>query len=279
MLHPLYDAGDGETFLPRESSSGHESSYHIIGYRTTPSIEAGRSPLVGRISNTYNEVTEATSDHPILPMEVVPVDIGVYAKNLELNSNAREYIQKRFRRLERHLKQISDAKIEVHRTSARAQADRIVAQMTLTANGYTLRGQESGLNVFAAVDSVTDVMDRQIRRYKGKVYGTARAKKSGRAGSGRSPVTLATMEAEASEDQRLSAVEDDAREDVVLPELGKVVRTKRFPMKPLTVEDAILEMELLSHDFFFFRNVETDEFNVVYRRHNGDYGVIEPVLV
>ena len=174
--------------------------------------------------------------------------------------------RKKFKRLERHLRSIFDAKLEVSRTSARSQKDRIVAQMTLTANGYTLRGQETGLNLFAAIDAVTDVIDRQIQRYKGKVYRTAQAKKSGRVATIRVADESATSEVEDELDEPLS------------PELGKAVRTKRFPMKPMTPEDAILEMELLSHGFFFFYNIDSNEYNVVYRRSDGDYGVIEPDL-
>ena len=190
------------------------------------------------------------------------MDVKIFSKNLEINPQTQDYIQKKFNRLERHLKRISDAKLEVSRTSARAQSERVVAQLTLTANGYTLRGQESGLNLFAAIDAVTDVMDRQIRKYKGKVYRSAQAKRAGKAGSGPGDGPLDTTDTEAEP------------EDIVLPEVGKAVRTKRFPMKPMTVEDAILEMELLSHDFFLFHNVDTSEYNVVYRRRDGDYGVI-----
>lgn len=136
--------------------------------------------------------------------------------------------------------------------------------MTLTSNGYTLRGQETGVNLFAAVDAVTDVLDRQIRRFKGKFYRTGRARKAGRA-------VLAQTDA-------LPTTSDDEPEDDLLIETGKVVRTKRFPMKPMDVEDAILQMELLDHDFFLFRNIDTNEYNVAYRRRNGDYGLIEPEL-
>ena len=108
------------------------------------------------------------------------MDIRISTKNFDLSPEAESYIQKKFGRLERHLKPISGARLEVTRTSARALADRMTAQMTLTVNGYTLRGQEKGVNLFAAIDSVTDVMDRQIRRFKGKVYKTHQARRSAR---------------------------------------------------------------------------------------------------
>ena len=194
------------------------------------------------------------------------MEITIYAKNLEVNAEARAYIQKKFQRLVRHLKLISSAKLEVSRTSARSSSDRTVAQMTIATNGFTLRGQETGPNLFAVVDAVTDVMDRQIRRYKGKVYRSSQSKKSARADAAR-------HEAPAGE------YEPTEDEGTLLTPFGTVVRTKRFQMKAMTVDDAVLEMELLSHDFFLFNNVETREFNVLYRRHDGDYGVIMPELV
>ena len=102
------------------------------------------------------------------------MDIQIQSRNVELNPEAHDYIRKKFDRLQRHLRRMSDAKIEVSRTSARAQADKIIVQMTVTAGGSTLRGQESGVNLFAAVDAVADVLDRQIRRLKGRVYRTPR---------------------------------------------------------------------------------------------------------
>lgn len=194
------------------------------------------------------------------------MDIQIYSKNLELNSEAKQYIQKKFSRLERHLRSITDAKLEVTQTSARSQVDRIVVQMTIRAGGTTLRGQESGLNLFAAVDTVTDAMDRQIQRFKGKAYRNAQARKAARNQAARDNVPVVAED-----------LEEDT-DDSFVTEFGKVVRTKRFPMKPMTVEEAIMEMELLSHDFFLFHNTETDEYNVVYRRLDGDYGVIQPAL-
>lgn len=196
------------------------------------------------------------------------MEIQVNSRNVELNPEAHAYIRKKFDRLQRHLRHMTDAKIEVSRTSARAQADKIIVQMTVTAGGSTLRGQESGVNLFAAVDSVADVLDRQIRRLKGRVYRSAQARKA----AGR-----AALEAEAAVDtETLDTIDEEDEE--LFEQLGRVVRTKRFAMKPMSVEDAAMQMELLSHDFFLFYNNASGEYNVVYRRSDGDYGVIEPEL-
>ena len=192
------------------------------------------------------------------------MNLEIYSKDVDLSADAEGYIRKKARRLERHLKAISATKVEVSRTSSRSQADRIVVQMTVDVGGYTLRGQESAPNLFGAVDAVTNVMDRQLQKYKGKMYRTAQSKK------------LAKVSAANS--NRTGAEESLAAEDEALLDVGKVVRTKRFSMRPMAVEDAIDQMELLNHGFFLFYNLDADEYNVVYRRSDGDYGLIEPEL-
>ena len=139
--------------------------------------------------------------------------------------------------------------------------------MTITTNSHTLRGEESGLNLFAAIDAVADVMDRQIRKYKGKAYRTEQAKKSAKASAIKAAGPMAALD------------EPDVVGGEDSEEFGVIVRTKRFRMRPMSVEEAITEMELLNHDFFVFYNAASDEYNVVYRRRGGDYGIIEPELV
>lgn len=194
------------------------------------------------------------------------MEMQILARNMKLSGRSEEYVQKKVARLERHLRERADAKLEISRTASRSETDRFVAQMTIAASGATLRGQESGLTLFAAVDAVADVMDKQIRRYKGRAYRTAQARRSARSQALRDDMGAMLEEI---------AADADA-EDEPIEELGKVVRVKRFAMKPMSVEDAIMEMELLDHDFFLFRNAETNTHNVVYRRTDGDYGVIEP---
>jgi len=193
--------------------------------------------------------------------EVVVVDLRIFTRNIELNSEAEQYIDKKLDRLNRHLRGSVDAKLELSRTTTRSEGEKVMAQMTISAAGSTLRGQEAGLNLFAAMDAVTDVMDRQIRRYK------TRVSKSNKRDSVRTPdpVSEGTID-----------LQNEIPEDAVVAEFGQVVRSKRFPMKPMAIEDAIVEMELLDHDFFLFQNIETEGFNVIYKRTDGDYGLIEP---
>ena len=128
-----------------------------------------------------------------------------------------------------------------------------------------LRGEERGANAVAAVDSVIDVMDRRIERYKGKVYKSKQVKKSGGA------VSIRTLEVPS-----VPPEDGSAPEEVIQSSHAGLVRVKRFPIKPMTVDDAAFQMELLGHDFFLFLNSETEDHNVLYRRHDGDYGLIQP---
>ena len=114
--------------------------------------------------------------------------------------------------------------------------------MTLNVSRYTLRGEGKGVNLFAAIDGVTDIKDRQIRRFKGKVYKSYQAWNSAKADRAR--VQASTTVQEVTADDKSPPFE----------ELGSVVRTKRFRVEPKTVDQAILEMEPLSHDFFLFYN-------------------------
>ena len=193
------------------------------------------------------------------------MDIKIYARNLDLNPNAEDYVQKKFNRVQRHLPNMDDAKIEVSRRSSRSTGEQVHAQMTLRIGGYTLRGQDNGDNLFAAVDAVTDIVDRQIRRFKGKVYRSQKGRR----------------DRAAMRDIPMDAIIDlpDSAEEEALEDIGEVVRTKRFSMTPMSVEDAILQMEMLGHSFFLFFNTDTSEYNVAYRRNDGDYGLIEPELI
>ena len=109
------------------------------------------------------------------------MELSTSYKNIQPNDEAERYIRKKVDRLARHLKPPSDARLEISRISSRSLADRVVAQMTLTAGGRTLRAQQSGANLSAAIDAVVNVMDRQISRYKGQFYRTPQARRSARA--------------------------------------------------------------------------------------------------
>ena len=129
--------------------------------------------------------------------------------------------------------------------------DRAVVQITLNCNGTLSRGQERAVDHFKAIDSVAGVLQRQTQRLKAKLYS---AEQRGRKASEQLVPPLSMGE----------------------EPLGQVVRVKRFAMKAMSPEEAVLEMELVGHGCFMFLNAKTQEHNVVYRRSGGDYGLIEP---
>ncbi len=192
--------------------------------------------------------------------------LTIHTRNMRLDERTERYARRKFGRLARHLRTMSTAELEISQTSARSVDDRVVAQLTITTNGRSLRGQERGATAQQAVDLVTDVLDRQIRRYKTRFYRTSAARRSARS---------------TPEDEPAQTEADPVTEPVNVddPPPGKVIRTKRFAMAPMRVEDAIEEMEMLSHAFFLFYNLESQAYSVVYRRRDGDYGLLEPQLL
>jgi putative sigma-54 modulation protein len=184
------------------------------------------------------------------------MDLRITGKNMEVQADVRRYIERKLSRLGRHLPNIIEANVEIAEEKTKSPRQHFVAQVTIDSNGTLLRGEERGENLFTAIDKVAEIMDRQIEHYKGKLY---------RRGRGISPAKSGFVEETA----------EEASEE--LP-LGKVVRVKRFEIKPVTVDEAVAQMELLGHDFYIFYNADSEEINLLYRRKGGNYGLIEPVL-
>ena len=192
------------------------------------------------------------------------MELQIHGKNLELNEATRDYITRKVDRLSRHLPGITVATIELAKANTRAQDQRVVAQATLDIDGTVLRGEERGTDARSAVDAVIQVMDRRVERYKGKVYRSKQATKAGK------NVSIRTLEAP-------PIPPEEGVADTEFVEAGdKLVRVKSFPIKPMTLDDAAFQMELLGHDFLLFLNSETDQHNLLYKRNDGDYGLIQP---
>ncbi|MBM3924443.1 MAG: HPF/RaiA family ribosome-associated protein [SAR202 cluster bacterium] len=160
-------------------------------------------------------------------------------------------------RLARHLPSSARASVELVKEGVRAQGQRLLAEITLDVNGVILRSEERGANARAAMDASVDVMDRRIDKYKGKNYRTEQAKRRVRRG-------------------RARAAAAEGLEEAGEPIDGVVVKYKAFSVKPMTVDEAIFQMELLGHSFFLFYNSESQIYNVVYVRKDGAYGLIQP---
>ena len=194
------------------------------------------------------------------------MELLIQPRNIEINESTRTYIQKRFAPLGRRLRGIGETKVEVRREPTHSPQERVIVQVTVNVNGTLLRAEERGASVTAVVDVVASALDRQVLKYKERHYRSSNRKKRGQRASIRSQ-----------EGQGEATAEEEEPVAAVLP-TGKVVRVKQFPIETMLVEEAALQMDLLGHHFFLFLNGATQQYNVLYRRNDGDYGVLEPKL-
>jgi len=176
------------------------------------------------------------------------MELQITSKNMELSPTICDYIERKFNKLGRHLPHITDCKVEIFEEKTKSPQQRFGVQATLEHNGTLLRGEERGQDLFAAIDRAATVMKRRIEHYKGKLYDKGRGSSLARGIS----------------DKRLG----------ITPK--EIVKQKRFPVKSMSLDEAIDQMELLGHDFFLFLNDEDAGLNLLYRRRDGNYGLIEP---
>ena len=176
--------------------------------------------------------------------------IHLRGRNIEITPALQEYVEKRLNRMEKFF----NSPIEAHATLSVIRENHIV-EVTISMGGLLLRGEEATLDMYASIDLVVDKLERQMRKYKTRINRKLRQKGVKEINEKLFPPTLE---------------EEKAEDDHV------VVKTKRFVIKPMPAEEAILQMNLLGHDFFVFSNSETEEINVIYKRKDGFYGLIEP---
>jgi len=186
----------------------------------------------------------------------MPNAVDVQTRNIKLTDKIEEYVNKKAGNLDHYLPAIDEARVELsHHKAARDINDRNVAQITLLGKGFTLRTEERADEVLAAFDRAIDNLQRQIERYKGKHY-------HGR-GDGRSAAEVG--------------------DEVIDYETGELsplfAKRKKFVLYPMSEDEAVVQMRNLGHDnFFVFYNAVTSKINVLYRRRNGSFGLIEPEL-
>jgi putative sigma-54 modulation protein len=187
------------------------------------------------------------------------MDLHIIGKNnVRTWEGVEDYIQKKIGKLDRYLPSVTEAKVEVLEQKTKSRQDNFTVQVTLLLNnkGTLIRGEETSASILAAVDAVYEVLERQIKRYKDKLY------KKGRG-------TSAIRQPDKKEEISIS------NEVISSPRVSKI---KSFVVNRNTVDEAVDQMELLNHDFFLFVNSENDVLSLVYRRKAGDYGLIEPEL-
>lgn len=183
--------------------------------------------------------------------------VEILARNMDVTERIQDHMSGKAAKLEHYLREIEEIRVELsYIKSARNAADRQVAQITVRGKGFILRTEERADDIFAAFDTALDKMQRQVDRYKGKRH-------RGR-GDGRSAAEVVPP-----------LVEEVVLED----ERPEIIRRKRFTLVPMSETEAIEQMKLLAHDnFFIFFNVDANATQVLYRRRDGTYGLIEPIL-
>ncbi len=184
----------------------------------------------------------------------------IQGKNIEITDAINEYVHQKIERAVSHFQNIT-TEVDVHLSVARNPriSSKQVAEVTLYANGTVIRSEESSEDLYASIDLVADKIARQLRKYKEKRLDqkTQVAVKVGEVVS-----------------------ESPVREDLIgdrTPELpAEVLRMKYFAMPPMSIEQALEQLQLVDHDFYMFCNIKTQEINVIYERNHGGYGVIQP---
>jgi len=171
--------------------------------------------------------------------------INTYGKNIEVTKGMKNMVEEKLGKLEHYFK----PETEVHVTFS-VQGGKQKIEVTIPLKGTTVHAEEESEDMYASIDMVEDIIERQLRRYRKKIIDKKQS---------------------AADFAAAFVEEDDDPGDEI-----KIVRTKRFDIKPMDVEEACVQMELLNHNFFVFRNAITNEINVVYKRKDDTYGLIEP---
>ncbi|WML46911.1 ribosome-associated translation inhibitor RaiA [Neobacillus sp. PS3-34] len=182
------------------------------------------------------------------------MNYNIRGENIEVTPAIREYVEKKISKLERYFTETPEANVNVNLKFFQDKTSKV--EVTIPMPHLVLRAEETNVDMYAAIDLITDKLERQIRKHKTKVNRKFREKENFTA-------MFSTFE-----NADAPAFEEEEEE-------LEVVRTKRFDLKPMDSEEAILQMNMLGHNFYVFTNAESNRTNVVYKRTDGRYGLIE----
>ncbi|MBD2652699.1 MULTISPECIES: ribosome hibernation-promoting factor, HPF/YfiA family [Synechocystis] len=183
----------------------------------------------------------------------------IQGNNITVTEAIHDYVEEKVERAVKHFQNLT-TKVDVHLSVARNAriTNKHKAEVTVYANGTVIRAQEGSENLYASIDLVADKIARQLRKYKERIQD----KQHG---------NVKTSEIVEDKPVEANLIGDRAPE---LP--SEVLRMKYFAMPPMAIEEALEQLQLVDHDFYMFRNKDTDEINVIYIRNHGGYGVIQP---
>ena len=194
------------------------------------------------------------------------MQLQVSGRNLDVTEPIREYAERKLARIERHLTEDTRVDLELAIERNRSISANQYAELTVWTRGPVLRAHESAEDMYAAIDLAVDKLDRQVRRYR------ERQRHWRPHHQARDIEALLPL----SDDDEAAAAAIANGVEGSLP-IPTIVKTKRFNMKPMHPDEAALQLELVGHEFYVFLNAESDAVAVIYRRRDGNLGVIEPV--
>lgn len=184
-------------------------------------------------------------------------NFNVRGENIEVTPALREYVESKVSKIEKYFDEVPEANVHVN---LKVYSDRQgKAEVTIPLPNLVLRAEETSSDLYGSIDLVSDKLERQMRKYLTKVNRKFRRLSPSKEDV--QPIDPTLLEA----DDEVETNDDNL----------KIVRTKRFDLKPMNAEEAVLQMEMLGHDFFVFLDGETDSTNIVYKRDDGDFGLIE----
>ena len=188
------------------------------------------------------------------------MDLVIKGKNMDVTEPLREYAQQKISRITKYFDGIIDAQVELNVIKNKRVANNQIVEVTLHLKGGVIRGEEAKDNMYAAIDLVTDKLERQISRFK-KTHGGKidRTKTSSGVLEMVEPVEIVNVEEFEEESEK-----------------PQIVRNKKIQVNPMDPDEAVAQMEMLGHDFFVFQNPDNNRISIVYHRRDGHYGLIEP---
>lgn len=185
------------------------------------------------------------------------MQISIDGRRIEVTQAIRDYVEQKLEKLKKYFPFVIDIHVVLY-----TQKYNQVAEITINANRFTVHGVEQTNDLYASIDKVVDKIDKQLRKHKERLFKVYQRK--------------SRKEIELELNLNVSVFDREAIEGIH-PE-PPVIHTERLAIKPMTVDEAALQMDLNDHDFLVYKNFQSDQINILYRRHDGHYGLIEPEL-
>jgi putative sigma-54 modulation protein len=199
----------------------------------------------------------------------------IKGRNVTVSAALQEYAEEKVERvhkllLQRKIDEVTRVEVELQVEKNPSIAEPCIAEATIFTRGPVIRARETSTDMYAAIDLVMDKLMRRAKKYHDKMHGKTRKGHDKPMPEPEPVQDLAPVSIQAALAAELVG------ETVHAGDNGRIVKTKQFALKPMSVDEAALQMELVGHDFFVFTNAESNRTNVVYRRNDGHYGLIEP---